>query len=275
MPIGAIGSIMSGCNILLTCFYDGLILRIRPIKITLGGAIIAIVGIGFVLYSVTNPASMSSDFELCVEGISDINYTSNTRNISQELDPLNDLFPSALKREQYQVTNEDSTSFRKVKASNTTIGVLGIFASAILRTLLSLTVSGPLQDEDIFALNFWIGIITTGTSFTMSWTLEIQIVPDSNMDIILIFFHAAAVAMLSFTKTMAIKYISPASYNVIVSFDVPLMLIFEHCFLKFCYGRHNLEGFEMIGACVVFMATLASPVLQFYHESKLDTILSG
>ena len=77
------------------------------------------------------------------------------------------------------------------------------------------------------------------------------------MDILYVVVHAVTVAILSFTKNTAMKYVSPVTYEVMVSFSVPLMLIVEHFMLTFCSEEKDLE---IIGASIIFLVSFSFPL---------------
>ena len=158
-----------------------------------------------------------------------------------------------------QATMDNSTFFQVMKSSNTIIGILAILISTLPRTGITLVFSGPLRNENIFAVVFWFGFITTSASLTLLWTLENPKIPSSKTDILLISIHAVTLAIL-FTKNTAMKYVSPVICEVMASFSVPLMLIVEHFMFTFCFEGKELE---MIGSSIIFLVSFSVPLLEY------------
>ena len=230
-------------------------------------------GLGFCVYSAINPVLQTlTDLELCSQRIMK-NCSDNFQGFTKENDSvqelqtnLSDIFTDIqIRVEEQRNCSEDKvtavhfTFWQEIESSHTIIGVLAILLSTLPRTGITLTFSGPLKNENIFAVIFWFGFLTTSLSFALSRTVESPEIPNSKVDILLIFIHAVTVAVLLFTKTTAMKYVSPVRYDVIVSFSVPLMLIVKHFILKFCFEG---KQFEIVGASIIFLVSFGVPLLE-------------
>ena len=272
VPLGAIGSIANGCDMILTTFFIFGSLNGTARSFRLVSSVLIILGFGLIVYSVINPVLQTlSDLELCSQRITKNcldNFQGFTINGSDSVQELKTNPSSSLMNVQKhaighrncssyedKATSGNSTFWQEIKSSHTMIGVLAILLSALPRIGIALTFSGPLKNENIFAVVFWFGFITTASSFTLSWTVEHPEIPNSKTDILLIFIHALTVTMLSFAKTTAMKYVSPITYDVIVSFSVPLMLIFEYYILVFCFEGKQFEIIQVPAYPVIFLVS--------------------
>ena len=273
VPLGAIGSIINGCEMIATTFviYGCLNGNVRYFRLI--SSVLIVLGLGLIFYSVINPLLETfTDLELCSQRL-----TTNCSNIFQgftirgnasvqefKLNLSNSVMDLVEQRNRSsyedQATMENSTLFQEMKSLHTIIGVLAILISTLPRTGITLTFSGPLKNENIFAVVFWFGFITASSSSTLSWTLENPKTRSSKMDILFIFIHAVTFAILSFIKNTAMKYVSPVICEVMVSFSVPLMLIVENFILTFCFEGKELE---IIGASIIFLVSFSIPLLEY------------
>ena len=281
VPLGAIASIANGCDMMLTTFFifgslNGIGKYFRIVS-----SLLIVLGLVLIVYSVINPVLQTlTDLELCSERITK-NCSDNFQGFTKENDSLQklktNLSDSLMDIQKHSIDQRNCSGYEDnvtagnltfwQESSHTIIGVLVLLLSALPRTRIALTLSGPLKNENIFAVIFWFGFITTASSFTLSWTVENPEVPNSNMDILLIFIHALTVAMLSFTKSTAMKYVSPVTYDVIVSFSVPLMLIVEYFILTFCFEG---KQFEIIGASLIFLVIFSVPLVEDCSQISKD-----
>ena len=280
VPLGAIGSIIAGCDMISTTFviYGCLNGSVRYFRLT--SSVLIVLGLGLIFYSVINPVLETfTDLELCSQRLTTncsgifqgfaIRGNDSVQQLKHNLsDSLMDSqTPRNCSSYEDHATMEISTFFQEMKSSHTIVGILAILISTIPRTVITLTFSGPLKKENIFAVLFWFGFITTSSSLTISWTLENPKISSSKMDILYVVVHAVTVAILSYTKNTAIKYVSPVICEVMVSFSLPLILIVEHFILTFCFEGKKLE---IIGASIIFLVIFSIPLLEHYSQIPED-----
>ena len=127
-------------------------------------------------------------------------------------------------------------------------------------TLLLMTLSGPLKEENSFALNFWFGLISTPIALATSYAIETPVIPNNTRDVLLCCLYAASAAMVNFTETIAMKFISPVLYDVVYAMNVPLMLLVEHLILLVGTDGGKLE---IIGASIIFVVGAGLPVVEY------------
>ena len=280
VPLAVIGSIINGCDMIATTFviYGCLNGTVRYLRLV--SSVLIMLGLGLVFYSVINPVLQTfTDLELGSQRLttnsSEIfqGFTINGNDSVQQFKRnLNDSVMDAVEQGNCSscddhATAGNSTLFQEMKSSNTIIGILAILISTLPRTGITLVFSGPLRNENIFAVVFWFGFITTTSSLTLSWILENPKIPSSKMDILCVVIHALTVAILSLTKNTMMKYVSPVTYEVMVSFCVPLILIVEHFMLTFYYEG---KEFEIMGASIIFLVSFSAPLLEYYCQISKD-----
>ena len=284
VPLGAIGSIVNGCDVILTTLviYGCLNASVRYFRLI--NSVLIVLGLGLIFYAVITPVLETvTDLELCSQRLTTNcsgifqGFTIKCNDSVQELkhnlsDSLMDILKHVVEQgncSSYEdhATMQNSTFLQVMKSSYTILGVLAILISTLPRTGIILIFSGPLKKENIFAVVFWFGFITTSSSLTLSWTLENPKIPRSKMDILYVVVHAMTVAILSFTKNTAMKHVSPVICEVMVSFSVPLMLIVEYFMLTFCFEG---KEFEIIGANIIFLVSFSVPLLEYHSQITED-----
>ena len=273
VPLGAIGSLHNGIDIVLATVCVYICRKIVPSCMTIGGAVLAVVGICLTLYPalypVFNPGSESDHLarntSFIPSNLTIENYLWNNESSSSNL-----TWNVSIVNKTLHDCNEDScvedTSrlIIRIKRSNTVRGVLAVMAASIPCTLFLMILSGPLKEENTFALNFWFGIISTPIAFAISCALETPLIPDATTDILLCCLYATTAAMVNFTEAIAMKYVSPVLYDVVYAMDIPLMLFVEHVILSIAIDGGKLE---IVGATVVFFVGVGLPIVEYFYEN--------
>ena len=262
VPLGAIGSLTNGTDIVLATLCVCLCRKIVPSLLTAIGVFFAILGICFTLYPALYPV-FHPDSELEYNSLNDFPDTTLNNYLYEDshrvnVSSFNQTTP--ILGQIYETGNSSYGVIQRVTSSNTVRGVLTVMAASVPCTLLLMTLSGPLKEENSFALNFWFGLISTPIALATSCAIETPVIPNNTRDVLLCCLYAATAAMVNFTETIAMKFISPVLYDVVYAMNVPLMLLVEHLILSVGTDGGILE---IKGASVVFVVGAGLPVVEY------------
>ncbi len=279
VPTGVIGSLYTGTNIVLTALCTVVCLRRTPSWITGIGALVAVIGIVLTLYSALypvfnppkqrhlNPEHFNGSFSLntreesvyslqCLIGMNET-HSNPSQNFADNV------------TESYNSTLMAETSYydmvRSVFKSNTVKGVLTIMAASIPCTLLLLTLSGPLKEENAFSVNFWLGALSTPFALVLCLSLETLVFPMSAKDIVLCFLYGITVAGVNFSEAAAMKFISPLLYDIMFALNIPIMLIIGHHVLAV---KSHGGVLEILGGTMVFVVGVSLPLVEYIWGGK-------
>lgn len=273
VPLAAVGGTTNGISIVLSVFCLCTCLRIRPSYSAVGGAALAFLGLSLVTYSVMYPVFQGTDIKLCNQ-TTDQNVSESPLDLADVFihEDLGDRTASSLNFSLAGTIQNDpvqkfvNLSFTQLLRSSSTMkGTLAIILSTVPETAILILMTGPLQNEDSVAANFWIGFITTVISCFICWMFEEAIFPVFKQDIWKFFLHGITFGLLSLTKAMSSKYIIRTIYGVIVAIDVPIMVAIEFFVIPFCYSNHE---FEVAGTFVVFVAGLFLPITEYFCGTR-------
>lgn len=264
VPLGAIGSLVNGTDIILATLCVLLCRRIVPSCITVGGVLLAVIGICLTLYPALYPVLNPSAAQTRPE-----NESATSLNLTVEFHQYDGNFSSLMQNYSFETLDVDacnnSSFIVRLSSSNTVKGVLTVMTASIPCTLMLMTLGGPLKDENSFILNFWFSVITTPIAIIAAVVFENPIIPRRTSDIILCCLYATTSGMVNFLEAAAMKYISPVLYDVVYSINIPLMLVIEHLVLSV-----SIDGglLEILGASIVFIVAFVLPILEHNCENS-------
>ena len=264
VPLGAIGSLANGTDIVLATLCVCLYRKIVPSLLTAIGVFSAILGICFTLYPALYPV-FHPDLELEYNASNGFSNTTLNNNLNEDYHSVNTSFSNQTTPIFGQTGNSSCSLFQRATSSNTVKGVLTVMSASVPCILSLMTLSGPLKEEDSFALNFWFGLMATPIAFAISCAIETPVIPSSTRDVLLCFLYATTGAMVYFTETIAMKCISPVLYDVVYAMNIPLMLLVEHLVLSVGTDGGKLE---IIGASIVFVVGAGLPVVEYLSENR-------
>ena len=262
VPLGAIGSLTNGTDIVLATLCVCLCRKIVPSLLTAIGVFFAILGICFTLYPALYPV-FHPDSELEYNSSNDFPNITRKSYLYENGHRVNvSIFKhtTPISGQVYEKGNSSYAVLHRFTSSNTVRGVLTVIADSVPCTLLLMTLSGPLKEENSFALNFWFGLISTPIALATSCVIETPVIPNNTRDVLMCCLYAATAAMVNFTETIAMKFISPVLYDVVYAMNVPLMLLVEHLILSVGTDGGKLE---IIGASIVFVVGAGLPVVEY------------
>ena len=264
VPLGAIGSLANGTDIVLATLCVCLCRKIVPSLLTAIGVFLAILGICLTLYPALYPV-FHSDLELEYNVSNGFLNTTLNNYLYEDNQQINISFSNQTTPIFGQTGNSSCSLFQRASNSNTVKGVLTVMLASVPCILSLMTLSGPLKEEDSFALNFWFGMMATLIAFATSCAIETPVIPSNTRDILLCFLYATTGAMVDFTETIAMKCISPVLYDVVYAMNVPLMLLVEHLVLS--VANHGVK-LEIIGASIVFVVGAGLPIVEYLCENR-------
>ena len=259
VPLGAIGSLVNGTDIVLATLCVCLCRKIVPSLLTATVVFLAILGICLTLYPALYPV-FHPDLELEYSASNDFPNTTLNNYVHEDNDFESISFSNQTTPILGQAGNSTGSLLQGARSSNTVKGVLTVMSASVPCTLLLMTLSGPLKEENSFALNFWFGLISTPIAFATYCAIETPVIPSSTRDVLLCFLYASTAAMVNFTETIAMKYISPVLYDVVYAMNIPLMLLVEHLILSVETDGGKLE---IIGASIVFVVGAGLPIVEY------------
>ena len=142
------------------------------------------------------------------------------------------------------------------------------FCSALETVILS---GSRLKHVNPPVLAFWIFASGSIILIPATFTFEEPIIPQTWMDRMYLLIYCVGAAGLSYCYIIAAQILLPMFLTIIESFGVPLMFIVQMLFLTQIAKPNNI-WLQMAGVLLVFLATIALPVVEYLTVKKEEKL---